>query len=205
MARHIQPLALALLAAAGVVSLAAPGAHAQTPGEVVIDVDRPVLEPGESTTVRLLAGFGASEYGMAGVMTGLLADAGGVDIAAAWSDAALVAPMDGPGTSAGLPEGGGFAGIIAGKLNFPPTGGMPDPNPITFWEATFTAPTDAGRFNVGLSTLTTRFDVYPTREATLGESRLDGLTEGQGRIVVVPAPAGGLVLGLGLASMRRRR
>lgn len=187
-----------------VLCLAAGLAHAQGPGEVIIEIDQPVLALGESTTVRLWAGFGEFEYGMAGVMTSLLADAGGRSIAAAWSEVSLVAPMDGPGTMVGVPDGGGYSGILAGKLNFPPAGGMPDPNPIAFWQATFTAPTDQGFFVVDLSTLTTRFDVYPTRDSTLGESRLDGLTEGAGRLFIVPAPASALVL-LGILAARRRR
>jgi hypothetical protein len=199
-------LCTAILAAAG-LALSAGLAHAQGPGEVIIEIDEPVLALGESTTVRLHAGFDSfRDYAVAGVVTSLLADAGGRDIAGAWSDASLIAPMAGPGTSAGVPDGNGFSGIIAGQLNFPVSGGGADTSdPIAFWQATFTAPIDQGFFFVDLSTLTTRFDVYIERDSSRAEARLDGLTEGAGRISIVPAPASGLVLGLGLVAVRRRR
>ncbi len=178
--------------------------HAQTVG-ITIDVDEPVLAPGDSTTVRLWASFdSAQDYAMAGVATSLLADSGGIDIDVAWSDIGLVSPMNGPGTSAGLPDAGGYVGIIAGQLHFPIAGpGADTSDPIAFWEATFTAPTDAGAFAVDLSTLTTTFAVYIDPDSAIAESRLDGLTEGTGRIIVVPAPASALVL-FGLLATRRR-
>ncbi|NRA56717.1 MAG: hypothetical protein HRU13_01175 [Phycisphaerales bacterium] len=201
---HRTPIAVAASAAA---TLALSGtALAQSPGEVIIEIDEPVLALGDSTTVRILAGYGAGDYAMAGIFTDLLADAGGIDLSSAWSGVGLIAPMDGPGTTAGVADGNGFTGIIAGQLNFPPGGIYAPPalNPIPFWEATFTAPTDAGAFVVDLSTLTDRFDVYPVRDSARSESRLDGLSEGSGRIIVVPSPAGILVLG-GLLALRRRR
>lgn len=202
MSKHTIATALLCLTAAGL-------AHAQGPGEVIIEIDEPVLALGESTTVRLLAGFdSARDFAVAGVATSLLADPHGHDIAAAWSDVALVSPMDGPGTTFGTPDAGGYTGILAGQLNFPSTGGGADTSdPIAFWQATFTAPTDQGFFFVDLSTQTTRFDVYIERDSSRAEARLDGLTEGSGRISIVPAPAGGLVglAALSFASARRRR
>lgn len=83
--------------------------------------------------------------------------------------------------------------------------GQADPSdPIAFWEATFTAPTDAGGFTVDLSTQTTVFAVYIEQFSARSESRLGGLTEGAATITVVPAPASALVL-LGMVAMRRRR
>ncbi len=198
---------LAALASTAAVLATTTASHAQMPGEVVIEIDQPVLAPGESTTVRLWAGFDSTrDYAVAGVVTSLLADSGGVDVSAAWSDVSLVHPMAGPGTTIGTPDAGGYAGIIAGQINFPVSGGTADPSdPIAFWEATFTAPTDASAFAVDLSTRTDRFDVYIERDSSRAEPRLDGLTEGAGRITIVPAPASGLVLALGLAAMRRRR
>lgn len=193
------------LAGAG-VALASGLTHAQEPGEVIIEIDRPMLLPGESATVRLLAGFDSTvDFAMAGLLTDLLADARGVDVGSAWSDVVLAPPMNGPGTSTGTPVDGGFEGILAGQLNFPLSTGYADPmNPIPFWEATFTAPLDAGAFEMDLSTRTTRFDVYADRMSSFSESRLDGLTEGAGRITVVPAPATVLVL-IGLVAHCRRR
>lgn len=93
--------AAALLASAGLT-------HAQMPGEVIIEIDQPVLAPGGSTTVRLWAGFDSiQDFAMAGIATSLLAESGGVDIASAWSDVGLVFPMNGPGTTFGTPDGGG--------------------------------------------------------------------------------------------------
>ncbi|MEO1278703.1 MAG: hypothetical protein AAFV77_07095, partial [Planctomycetota bacterium] len=201
---HRTPIVAAASAAA---TLALSGtALAQSPGEVIIEIDQPVLAPGESTTVSLLAGFdSAADFAMAGVHTSLLADSGGVGIDGAWSGVSLVSPMNGPGTSAGLPDGAGYAGIIAGQLHFPIAGpGADTSDPIAFWEATFTAPADTGPFTVDLSTLTTVFAVYIEPHSARFESRVDGLTEGAGTITVIPAPASGLIL-FGLVAIRRRR
>ncbi len=191
---------------AGTVALAASLAHAQGTSEVIIEIDQPVLAPGESTAVRLWAGYdSARDFAMGAVVTNLLADSGGVEIAGAWSDVDLVRPMDFVGTTPGTPEAGGYAGIIAGQFHWWQDPGATDrSDPIAFWQATFTAPTGEGAFTIDLSTLTTRFDVYFAEWSSGTESRFDGLTEGAGRIVVVPAPASGLVL-LCLLTARRRR
>lgn len=201
---HRTPIVAAASAAA---TLALSGtALAQSPGEVIIEIDQPVLMPGQSTTVRLLAGFDSTEdFAMAGLITDLFAEAGGVSVGPWWSDVGLVFPMGGPGTTAGVPVDGGFAGVLAGQLHDPFEPYLTNPsNPIAFWEATFTAPLDAGAFAVDLSTRTARFDVYVAIDSRRSESRLDGLTEGSGRIIVVPSPASGLVM-LGLLASRRRR
>ena len=197
--------AAAILVAAG-VALAAGVAHAQEPGEVIIEIDQPVLAPGESTTVRLWADYEfGNDFAMGRIATDLLADSGGVQIAEAWSDVDLIPPMDWIATTPGLPEGGGYAGIIAGQFHWWQDPGATDrSDPIAFWQGTFTAPTDAGPFVVELSTSTTLFDVYIDEFLSRTESRLDGLTEGTGRITVVPAPAGGLVFFGLLATCRRR-
>ncbi|UYV13808.1 MAG: hypothetical protein NCW75_05860 [Phycisphaera sp.] len=193
-------------AIAAIVS-AAGLATAQTV-DINILVDEPVLAPGDSTTVMLEVAFTTADYAVAGVATDLLADTlPGSDISGAWSDWQLVAPMSGPGTTAGLPDGlGSFTGILAGQLNFPPAGIYSDPsNPIAFWQATFTAPLDSGGFRVDLTTDTSRLDMYPSRDSSLSESRLDLVVEGEASLFLVPAPAGALVLGLGLAPFGRRR
>ncbi|UYV13809.1 MAG: hypothetical protein NCW75_05865 [Phycisphaera sp.] len=198
-----------MLKAITLVSLAtATAAGAQTASLNFDVIDPGPLSPGDSTMVFLSAGFDPADYAIAGVLTDVLASAPR-DLTGAWSDMALIAPMDGPGTAAGAPSGmGGVSGIIAGQLNFPPAGIYADStNPIAFWSATFTAPADQpGGYVVDLSTSTSRFDVYTDRRSSLSESRLDGLVEGRGQIWVIPAPASALVLlgGLGAALCRRR-
>ena len=162
-----------------------------------------MLLPGQSTTVTLWAAFPSSMLAMAGIVTDLESSEGDLG----WSDLRLIPPMNGPGTSTGVLGGTGVAGIIAGQLNFPGTGWGPDgSNPISFWRATFTAPAEvATPFDVSLSTITSRFDVYFSRDSIESRSFLEGLTEGQATIHVVPAPAGAVVLGLGVLVAGRRR
>lgn len=189
----------------GALAMTAGLAAAQTVN-VNILVDEPVLAPGDSTTVTLEIAFTTGDYAVAGIATDLLADSTN-DISGAWSDWQLVAPMSGPGTTAGSPDGvGNFTGILAGQLNFPPAGIYSAPqNPIAFWQATFTAPSDTGGFFVDLSTDTSRLDMYPSRSSSLSESRLDFVVEGSERLFLVPAPASGMLLLLGLGSTNRRR
>ncbi len=183
--------AFALVAVAGVAA----AASAQS---ITMSIADATLAVGESTTVTLSAGYGGTDYAIAGVATSVI---GGGDN---WSDLALIAPMAGPGTSAGATSGNGVDGIIAGQLNFPPAMIYADAtNPIAFWSATYTASAE-GVFD--LSTDTSKFDVYVARDRSTSESRLADLQEGAGTITVVPAPASLALLGLGgLAAARRRR
>ena len=169
--------------------------------EITIDVENPVLLPGESTTVTLLAGFDASRWAMAGVTTDFVTSVG----SDGWRDAMRVAPMAGPGTSAGMPSATGYDGIIVGQLNFHDIKADPT-NPIAFWSVTYTAPFDAARpLEIELSTLTTKYDVYVHYDSSLSVSHLDDLVEGAATIRVIPAPPLALVLALGAFAARRRR
>ena len=179
-----------------------PVALAQT--AITIDIDQPTLLPGESTVVTMRAGYGALDYAIARVETDLSTSVG----ALGWSDALIVPPMDGPATTAGSATASGFEGITAFQLNFPGGAGIfADPsNPIAFWQATYTAPLDAGTpFIVDLATTTGVYEVYTDRDSGLSESRLADLTEGAATIRVIPAPASALVLALGACAVRRRR
>ncbi|MEQ8316932.1 MAG: hypothetical protein RIE77_13750 [Phycisphaerales bacterium] len=167
---------------------------------ITIEVDQPVLMPSESTTITLWAGHDPSEWAMAFVETDFVSSQG----ARGLSDWRLVEPMNGPGTQPGSAAATGIEGILAGQLNCPPCGTM-GTNPIAFWSATYTAPSDVLPLDVRLSTLTSRFDVYPSRDSVFGESRLGDLVAGEATIRVVPAPAGALVIGSGVLLGRRRR
>lgn len=191
----------ALATAALLLASAAASAQIAANG-ITILVDDPVLEPGQSTTVRMEAYFDPRDYCMAGLETSLLSSAG----VQGWSDLSLVRPMNGPSTTAGMIDDTGVSGIVAGQLHgFSAIYGDPS-NPITFWEATYTAPTDvAAAFEVGLTTDTIRFDVYIEYSSATSGSRLGDLAEGEATIRVVPSPAGMVVLGGLLLTVGRRR
>lgn len=185
----------ALLALAG-TALAQPA--------ITIEVDDPLLMPGESTLVTMFAGFDSSvDYAMGGLTTDLAISTG----SEGWTGAELLPLMDSAGTTAGVASSTGFEGIIAGQLHrpFESSFAVPD-NPIASWQATFTAPTDvAAPFTVDLSTMTARYVVWVGQFSPLSESRLADLTEGAATIRVIPAPASALVLAGGLLAWRRRR
>lgn len=168
-----------------------------------VNFSNPTLNPGETTVVTLSASYGSGDYAIAGIATDLISSSG----PDGWSDIELVAPMDGPGTTAGTRSATGIDGIIAGQLNFPIAGiYADDSNPIAFWRATYTSPAIVGSaFDLEVSTVTSRFDVYVSRGAATSESRLGDLTEARGGIFVLPAPSGAAVLGLGLMAAARRR
>ncbi len=192
--RRIRP-AFVVLSVAGFAA----AAHSQS---IQIDVADATLFPGESTTITLSASYGAGDYAIAGIATEVvdLLGRGG------FSDLQLIAPMAGPGTSAGMVVPSGVQGIIAGQLNFPPAMIYADPtNPIAFWSMTFTLGDITSREILDLETRTTRFDVYTDRMSGRSESRLDDLVEGRGSIILLPAPGGAAVLGLGALAMGRRR
>jgi len=170
---------------------------------ITVDVENPVLLPGERTSITLLAGYGGSDYAIAGVNTDLVTSVG----SEGWSVARGLPPMSGPGTSPGTASPTGYDMILAGQLNFPEPTLYADPtNPIGFWRATYTAPMDpAAPFDVDLSTMTRRYDVYIDRDSSRSESRLDELAEGSATIRVIPAPASALALVGGLLVRARRR
>lgn len=186
-----------LLCALGVAGLSS-GALAQA---ITADIDGDIV-PGGRFTLMLSASYGGTDYAVAGIATSLVInDAQGV-----FSGARLVAPMDGPGTSAGVIGAGSIDGILAGQLNFPTAGIFADPsNPIAFWEADFDIDASlSGPVVLDFETVTSRYDVYLARDRASSESRLGDLTEAAGQ-VIIPAPASGVLLLAGLALAARRR
>ena len=147
-------------------------------------IDRPILEPGETATVELWAWYNDRDYWLpaiirTSVLTGHPSLVG---------DQELVF-LDGPGTLAGERTLAGIEGILAGTLCLPCADCQwPQPDPVTFWRATVTAPDTAFAFDVLLSTLTTQYEIHGWG-CPPPESRLDELIEGDATIRVVPCRA----------------
>ena len=190
------------------LALAAPlaGALIATPTlgqaiEVFEDLGIPPV-PGQTVTISMEASYGGSDYAIAGIATSLNIN----EAQGEFSNLRLVAPMDGPGTTAGVIGVDSIDGIIAGQLNFPTAGIFADPsNPIAFWEADFRVNDSISGFVIlDVETQTTRFDTYIDRDAATSESRLGDLTEGSLRIII-PAPASATLLAAGLVLAGRRR
>ncbi|MEO1008469.1 MAG: GC-type dockerin domain-anchored protein [Planctomycetota bacterium] len=151
----------------------AAGALADSDPRYIIHVvvDRPVLEPGETATIELRAGFdSASDWAMSDVFLDLLLDTGGD----AFDDFGVLRPMDAVGSDPGVPTGRGIEGIIAGQLQFHNIFADPT-DPMAFWRGTYVAPSEPGVENVHTST--TQFQVYPCRDCVRPLSRMDVLIE----------------------------
>jgi hypothetical protein len=106
-----------------------------------------------------------------------------------------------PGQNPGTLSGARIAGIVVGQIQpvIPCKWGVCD----RVLEATWSTAAFTPR-GVGLSTLTSRFDVYVTPNNPASQSRLAGVEEGRDLIRVVPA-MGALPLGMVLCAARRRR
>ena len=154
-----------------------------------------------SAVVTLWAAFDPDDYAFAGVAAQVHAGGG------TWSGPGLVPPMDGPGSNPGRAVDGGrvVEGIIAGQLHFP-MGGVYAlaGNPIALWSATLEVDDFSPR-TIALWSDSAGFATYLERDGTRTR-RPDLVTEARATIRVVPAPASGAVLVLGvLAAARRRR
>jgi hypothetical protein len=164
----------------------------------------PTLSPGQTTTLTMTAMYPDGDYAMAGIGTEIVIN----QIQGDLSGLRLVAPMAGPGTSAGVLGPGGITGIIAGQLNFPTAMIYADPtNPIAFYQFDYTWDgTLSGPILLDVETRTSRFDTYIDRQRATSESRLADLVEGRA-IIAIPAPTGAAAFGLlalGAATRRRR-
>lgn len=167
--------------AAAVLAMAG-GVMGQT-YEIFIEVSNPEPMPGETITITMMAGYGGTDYAIAGVATNFEVSA----IQGALSNLRLIAPMAGPGTSRGMIVGESVEGILAGQLNFPATGGIfADPtNPIPFWAVDLTLDDVlSGPVVLDVRTRTTRYDVYFSRDSSTSQSRLGLLVEGELRVLV---------------------
>lgn len=82
------------LGASAVAALASTAA-AQVVG-VSIEVDEPVLAPGESTLVTVTASFPDTYYALAGARFDFLFDDGDLNPRDAWNDFHALPPFDGP-------------------------------------------------------------------------------------------------------------
>ena len=184
-----------------VVGLAIASGHAD--GQIIdVDIAQPTLAPGDSTLITLSVSYPAGDYAVAGIATDIVVS----EIQGGLSDLAVLAPMDGPGTSVGVLSPDGITGIVAGQLNFPPAMIFADDsNPIAFYSFEFTrSDFISDPVLLDFETSTSRFDVYIDRDSLRSESRLDDLVEGSARIII-PAPMGAVVLGMGALVIGRRR
>jgi hypothetical protein len=153
-----------------------------------------------SCTVRFSAMFPPNDHAFAGARWDVLATEPG------WSNNVLIPPINNsPGTSGGILAGAWVTGIIAGQVHFPPVIPANPLNPMPVWRATWST-ADFRRREVTVTAATGRFDVYPSPTSPSSQSRLTILVADRARIVVTPAPAGIVTLGVMVAAgMRRRR
>ncbi|MFI4881576.1 MAG: PEP-CTERM sorting domain-containing protein [Phycisphaerales bacterium JB064] len=187
-----------VLAALACTCLAAP---ALADGErLFFEISNDLSPDQPSAVVTLWAGFDARDWALAGVAGSVVASEGN------WFALELVPPLNGPGTSPGFRTGGGSTveGIVAGQLNFP-SDILADPtNPIAFWRAEIEV-FDFTPRTIDLGTLTTKFDVYISRDSASSRAALPELEEASAVIRVVPAPGAAVLLGMGLAMANARR
>lgn len=167
------------------------------PGETSVHRGNPTC------TVRISAMFAPSDYAMAAARVDVMAWETG------WGaphPSNNLPPMT-VGSSPGAVSGACVMGIVGSQLGYSTVWGSPNAaNPIGFWESTWSTTHFTPR-SVSLFTRSGRFDVYPERTSPIPASRMTGLIEGSGGIVVTPTPSA--CVGLGLVSVmvcgRRRR
>jgi hypothetical protein len=170
------------------VVAAASAAFAQTDLYTIeIQIDRPVLEPGEFARIFLAPAFDTQrDWANGGVSLDFVAP----DMGAGISDLAGVAPWGISGAWNPVRCDAGICGFIAGQLNFPSAGIYADPrSPLPAFTFSYTAPDVSEPTEVVFETQTHRFDVWVDRDTSESASRLDELTEGRATILVVPCRA----------------
>ena len=170
------------------IAAAAPAFAQSSPYRLEIRIDRPVLEPGETTTVELRGwypGDGWNGY-LGAFQSSVLTDAGEPVL----SDPALIVPFAGPGTLAGTPTTSGVEEIRGGFLCCPLVDCQLEryPNPWRVWAATFTAPDASEPTEVALWTASDEYVLY-FQGCRMTESVIDQLAEGEAIITIVPCRA----------------
>jgi hypothetical protein len=165
------------------------------------ELSDPVLSPATASTfVTLSIDPGPADYAFAAANLKVNATEAG------WSDLIALLSLSPPfpphqGQRPGTISGGEVTGVSIGQLA--QFGWEPTPGRIDVWRGTFTA-TDFTPRDIGLSTETTRFDVYTAPPPSSAHAPRTPI-EGRGEIVIVPAPAGLALLGVGGVALARRR
>ncbi|UYV11966.1 MAG: hypothetical protein NCW75_11750 [Phycisphaera sp.] len=142
------------------------------------------LSPSQPTAVvTLWTEFDPADYCFGATLTEVRATDG------LWIAPELDPSMIAPGTHPGDVSADGLRveGIIAGQYHLPYHIYGDPTNPIALWRAEITIADFTSR-EIGLSTLTSRYDVYPDRMSRTGRSALADLTEASTTIVIVPSP-----------------
>lgn len=156
-----------------------------------IEVDRPVLEPGESTEVRLLAGFDSGpRFAMANVATDVLF--AGPTHDARFEDAENLAPMDRVWAEPGTVTERGVELIVGVQLQFHSIRADPT-DPMPFWIAQLVVPDGPAAptepVHLELASQTHNYQVYVQELDSYADQHLDDLVEGGAAITVVPCRA----------------
>lgn len=180
--------------------LLAAGAAIGQSDRLFFEVSNDIGPSRPSAVVTLWATHDPRDFAVAAMGGGLEASEG------TWSDIAIVPPMDGPVTTPGtVVDARRVEGIIAGQLHFIGAGIYADPsNPIAVWRGEIEV-LDFTPRTIGLASLINRFDVYVSAESSFIDSRLSTLEQAAGTIRVVPAPASGAILVLGVLTAAGRR
>ncbi|GIW74811.1 MAG: hypothetical protein KatS3mg103_1333 [Phycisphaerales bacterium] len=170
---------------------AAHAGHQLLPGEhdsvnrLVLHADRPVLEPGERTTIRLWGYYDDSwALDINAFETSVLADAGG---RAVLDQPRPIAPYAGPGTTPGEVGPWGVRSILGGQLCCPFVDcyWIPPTSPGLLWEAELTAPPADEPQTIELRTQSEEYLLF-VHQCPPPTSVIDTLQEARLAITVTP-------------------
>ena len=150
-----------------------------------IEVDRPVLEPGETTEVRLLAGFNSDrDWAIEGVLGDLLMSDGSEGMSSFGRGTLLSAGCD-PVTI----EPWGLSGICAWQYQSGTSGILADnTDPMVYFTAVFRAEAEMDRM-IELRSQNMWYGCYVLPWEITRSDRIDELIEGSATITIVPCRA----------------